>query len=68
MKAPKRKSVYCGSEPEAKKGNKELLNVQGLIEALNNDPTPGQYYIAVLATDGVVGRKKWLIKIHYQES
>ena len=67
MKAPKRKFVYCGSESEVRR-NKDLLNAQGLIEALNNDPAPGQYFTAVLASGGVVGRKEWLIKIHYQES
>jgi hypothetical protein len=67
LKAPKRKFVYCGSESEVRK-NKDLLNAQGLIEALNNDPAPGQYFTAVLSSGGVVGRKEWLIKIHYQES
>jgi hypothetical protein len=67
LKAPKRKYVYCGSESEVGK-NKELLNAQGLCEALNDDPAPGQYYIAVLSSGGVVRRKEWLIKIHYQES
>jgi hypothetical protein len=67
LKAPKRKFVYCGSESEVRK-NKELLNAQGLIEALNNDPAPGQYYIAVLSSGGIAERKEWLIKIHYQES
>ena len=67
MKAPKRKFVYCGSESEVGK-NKELLNAQGLIEALNNDPAPGQYYIAVLSNGGIGGRKEWLLKIHYPES
>ena len=67
MKRAKRKFVYCGSEFELRE-NKELLNAQGLIEALNNDPAPGQYYIASLLRDGIVGRKEWLIKIHYQES
>jgi len=67
LKATKRKFVYCGSESEVRK-NKELLNAQGLIEALNNDPAPGQYYIAFLSRNDVIGRKEWLIKIHYQES
>ena len=67
MKAPKRKFVYCGSESEVRK-NKDLLNAQGLIEAGNNDPAPGQYFTAVLSSGGVGGRKEWLIKIHYQES
>ena len=67
MNAAKRKFVYCGSESEVRK-NKEFLNAQGLVEALNNDPAPGQYYIAVLSSGGIVGRKEWLIKIHYQES
>jgi hypothetical protein len=62
-----KKFVYCGSESEVRK-NKELLNAQGLIEALNNDPAPGQYYIAALSSGGIVERKEWLIKIHYQES
>lgn len=66
MKTPKR-FVYCGSESEVRE-NKELLNAQGLIEALNNDPAPGQYYITLLSRNGIVGRKEWLIKIHYQES
>ena len=64
---PKRKFVYCGSEAEVRE-NKGLLNAQGLIEALNNDPPPGQYYIALLSRNGILGRKEWLIKIHYQES
>jgi hypothetical protein len=61
-----KKYVYCGSEVELQE-NKERLDVQGFIEALNNDPAPGQYYIVVLSGTGVVGRKEWLIKIHYQE-
>jgi hypothetical protein len=67
LKATKRKFVYCGSESEVGK-NRGLLNAQGLIEALNNDPAPGQYYIIVLSRNDVIGRKEWLIKIHYQES
>ena len=67
MKAPKRKFVYCGSESEVRK-NKDLLNAQGLSEALDNDPAPGQYYIVLLSRNEVIGRKEWLIKIHFQES
>ena len=66
MKALK-KFVYCGSEVELRE-NKERLNAQGLIEALNNDPSPGHYYIVALSRNEVIGRKEWLIKIHYQES
>ena len=67
MKVAKRKFVYCGSESEVRR-NKDLLNAQGLIEALNNDPAPGQYYIAILSSSGIVRGKEWLIKIHYPES
>ena len=66
MKALK-KFVYCSSEVELRE-NKERLDAQGLIEALNNDPVPGQYYIDVLSRNEVIGRKEWLLKIHYQES
>ena len=63
MKALK-KFVYCGSEVELRE-NKERLNAQGLIEALNNDPAPGQYYIVVLSRNEIIGRKEWFIKIRY---
>ncbi len=66
MKALK-KFVYCSSEVELR-DKKEGLDAQGLIEALNNDPAPGQYYIAILSSGGMVGKKEWLIKIHYRES
>jgi len=62
-----KKFVYCGSEVELRE-NKERMNAQGLIEALNNDPAPGQYYIVVLSRNEIIGRKEWFIKIHYQES
>ena len=64
MKVAKRKFVYCGSEVELRE-NKERLNAQGLIEALNNDPAPGQYYIVVLSRNEIIGRKEWFIKIRY---
>ena len=63
MKALK-KFVYCGSEVELRE-NEERLNAQGLIEALNNDPAPGQYYIVVLSRNEIIGRKEWFIKIRY---
>ena len=66
MKALK-KFIYCGSEVLLRE-NKERLDSQGLIEALNNDPAPGQYYIVALSRNEVIGRKEWLLKIHYQES
>jgi len=59
-----KKFVYCGSEVELRE-NKERLNAQGLIEALNNDPAPGQYYIVVLSRNEIIGRKEWFIKIRY---
>ena len=63
MKALK-KFVYCSSEVELRE-NKERLDAQGLIEALNNDPAPGQYYIVVLSRNEIIGRKEWFIKIRY---
>ena len=59
-----KKFVYCGSEVELRE-NKERLNAQGLIEALNSDPAPGQYYIVVLSRNEIIGRKEWFIKIRY---
>jgi len=62
-----KKFVYCGSEVLLRE-NKERLDSQGFIEALNNDPSPGHYYIGVLSRNEVIGRKEWLLKIHYQKS